>query len=110
YFYIHEDWAADGLTAAIDLVRRSVPMSPEVPVHSVLCLNRSLLTDSTSIAFLKDKLPAAKPAGVWLWFDGLDECDNSISVDEAIGLRSLVSHFSQFMEVYNLHGGYFSLL
>lgn len=108
YFYVHESWVREGLQVAMDLVKRSVSLEDKVPVHAVLCINHTLLSDRGTVEFIKTSLPATKVAGVWLWFDGFDEFESPL--DEIEAVRELVACLAQKMEVYNLHGGYYSLL
>lgn len=108
YFFVHELWADDGLPAAMDLATRSVNLNPAAPVHAIVCASSSILGDSGRIDYLIDQLPKTKVAGVWLWFDGFDELNATL--DELRSFRRIVNGIGDKMEVYNLHGGYFSML
>lgn len=108
YFFVHEMWADDGFRTAMDLASRSVDLNPGAPVHAIVCASRAILGDTGRIDYLIDQLPKTKVAGVWLWFDGFDEL--SATLDELRSFRRIVNSIGDKMEVYNLHGGYFSML
>lgn len=108
YFFVHDKWVDEGLKTAIDLATRTVALKPPVPVHAVVCASSSILSNAAHTKYLIDELPKTEVAGVWLWFDGFDELDAPL--DRLVAFRSIVQGLSAKMEVYNLHGGYFSLL
>lgn len=108
YFFIHESWAKDGLDAAIDLARRTAALKPEVPVHAVVCADHAVLRSAAHVQYLITHLPTTGIGGVWLWFDGFSE--HEAPLDELVNFRKLVKGLGGKMEVFNLHGGYYSLL
>lgn len=108
YFFVHDSWAKDGLEAAVDLARRAAALKPAVPVHAVVCANNVVLRSSAHIQYLISNLPTTGVAGVWLWFDGFSEHDAPL--EELVNFRTLVKGLGGKMEVFNLHGGYYSLL
>jgi hypothetical protein len=108
YFYVHEQWADDGFAIAMDLASRSVKLQADAPVHAVVCANDALLSDADHVDYLIDELPKTNVAGAWLWFDGFDELN--ASVDKLQAFRRIILGLGQEMSVYNLHGGYFSML
>lgn len=108
YFFIHDSWAKDGLDAAIDLARRTATLKPAVPVHAVICANHAVLRSTAHVQRLISELPGTTVSGVWLWFDGFSE--HEAPLDELVNFRKLVSGLSGKMQVFNLHGGYYSLL
>lgn len=108
YFFVHDKWVDEGLKTAIDFATRTAALKPAVPVHAVVCASNSILSNAARMKYLIDELPKTKVAGVWLWFDGFDELDAPL--DRLVAFRSIVQGLSGKMEVYNLHGGYFSLL
>lgn len=108
YFYIHESWAGDGLAAAFDLAGRTVALRPPIPVHAVICADRSILRSGAQVQLLIDRLPTTGIAAVWLWFDGFDELEAPLN--ELVAFRKIVCGLKGKMEVYNLHGGYYSML
>jgi hypothetical protein len=108
YFFVHDKWADDGLKTAIDLATRTAALKLSAPVHAVVCASRSILSDAVHVKYLIDELPKTNAAGVWLWFDGFDELQ--APRDLLVGFRNIVRGLNGKMEVYNLHGGYFSLL
>lgn len=108
YFFIHGSWADSGLKTAIDLATRSAALKPSVPVHAVVCGSTSILSDASRVKYLIEELPKTNVAGVWLWFDGFNELEAPL--DQLQAFQNIVCSLSGKMEVYNLHGGYFSLL
>lgn len=108
YFFIHDLWAVDGLKAAMDLAARTVALRPGVPVHAVVCASQTILGNAAHVKFLIDELPKTKAAGVWLWFEGFDEF--KAPPDRLVALRNIVRGLNGRMDVFNLHGGYYSLL
>lgn len=108
YFYIDQKWADDGITTAVDLCRRTAAMKPAVPVQAIVCASQSLLRSAAPLDRLKKELPATGIAGVWLWFNGFDELEAPL--DDLVAFRGLVQSLASKMQVFNLHGGYFSLL
>jgi len=108
YFYVHERWADDGLAISMDLARRSVDLNLGTPVHAVVCANDALLSDDERVDHLVRELPKTKVEGVWLWFDGFDELTAPLNRLQAF--RRIVLALGQEMSVYNLHGGFFSML
>lgn len=108
YFFVHKDWLAGGLTTAIDLAFRSASFKPALPVHAVLAVSRHILGEPALLDLLISELPRTGVVGVWLWFDGFDE--QKATVGELVALRRLVSGLSVSIEVFNMHGGYYSLM
>lgn len=108
YFFVHDKWADEGLRTAIDLASRTAALEPSAPVHAVVCASHSILGNAERVKYLIDELPKTNAAGVWLWFDGFDELEAPL--DRLVAFRNIVRGLSGKMEVYNLHGGYFSLL
>ena len=110
YFFVHELWVDGGLEVAMDLAKRSVNLDPKpaAPVHAVVCASCSILETTGHVEYLIEELPKTGVAGVWLWFDGFDELNAPL--DQLKAFRRIVTGLSGKMEVYNLHGGYFSLL
>ncbi len=108
YFFINDNWADDGLKTAIDLATRTAALKPSAPVHVVVCASHSILSNAAHVKYLIDELPKTNVAGVWLWFGGFDEM--KAPLDRLVAFRNIVRGLSGKMEVYNLHGGYFSLL
>ena len=107
YFYIEHSKQKEWLDLNIRLATAAVRLKPDVPVHATLCADASFLGDSSFLDEIKAKLPKTGVDGVWLWFSAFRE--NAADAEELAGFRSLVEDLSASMEVYNRHGGYFSL-
>ncbi len=108
YFFVHEGWVDEGLKTAIDLATRTAALKALAPVHAVICASQKILSNAAHVKYLIDELPKTNAAGVWLWFDGFDE--QEAPLDRLVAFRSIVSGLSGKMDIYNRHGGYFSLL
>lgn len=108
YFFVHEKWATEGLKTAVDFAAQTAALKPAVPVHAVVCVSDSILSNAAHVKFLMDELPKTGVAGVWFWFDGFDELHPVL--DRLVAFRNIVRTLGRTMEVYNLHGGYYSLL
>jgi len=108
YFYVHESWASDGLKVALDLIARTAALDPPVPTHAILCVSSAILSNTDLVEFIVDEIPKTKVAGVWFWFDGFDESDSTL--DRLKSFRRLARGLSGKVHVFNLHGGYYSLL
>ncbi len=107
YFYLDpvnlDNWLALGFAAA----RATVALGPPVPVHMVLCVDGSALRNGQLLDRIKREVPGTGVAAVWLWLSKLHE--DAANVGELRALRDLVQTLSQSVEVYNMHGGFFSL-
>ena len=67
-----------------------------------------MLTEKTFIDRAIAEIPATGINGVWLWFSNFDEW--TVKEEYLIAFKSLVKQLSEKgLEVYNRHGGYFSL-
>lgn len=107
YFYIEPSQLQAWIDANILLMKSAVSIKQSIPVHGVICADVQLLGDQTRLSVLADNLIKSKIAGCWLWFSRFFEHD--ASVDQLSAYRDLVRKLSASMEVYSLHGGFFSL-
>lgn len=104
YFYIDRPAWLDlvlhlsSITAALDL---------GTAVHTVICADVKMLQDNDFRKRIVNELPKTGVDGVWLRFMRLSEYD--ASEEELQALKALVEGLSTNIEVYNMHGGYFSL-
>jgi len=108
YFYVNDSWAEDGLKAAIDLTKRTAALKPYAPVNAIVCASHGILSNPRHVQYLIDELPKTKAEGVWFWFDHFDEFQAPL--DKLIAFRTLVRGLSGKMQIFGLHGGYYSLL
>jgi hypothetical protein len=108
YFYIPSNSEIDW-KVFIALSSTTAKIINEIPVYSVLCADSELLTDGAFINKAIKEIPLTGVDGVWLWFSKFDEWD--IREKYLKGFKDLVKGLSQKgLEVYNRHGGYFSLI
>ena len=105
YFFISSD---DWFDLFLRLSKTSADIKPGTPVYSVLCADSEKLIDSSFISKAIAEIPKTGVNGVWLWFSNFDEWGVQEKYLEAF--KSLVEQLSRSgLEVYNRHGGYFSL-
>lgn len=105
YFLIRsEEW----FNLFISLSKTTANIKPGVPVYSVLCADYELLIDSSFIDKAVAEIPKTGVNGVWLWFSKFDELE--VQEEYLSGFKKLVEQLNEKgLEVYNRHGGYFSL-
>jgi hypothetical protein len=109
YFYIPPGDSKSWIELAFTLIAASAELKDLVPVHAVICADRSFLSQSAFLDKLKSALPAAGVDGVWLWFSRFDEF--TATIEELRAFRELVESLAAAkLSVYNMHGGYFSML
>ena len=106
YFYVSEN-SAEWLELVFKFAKATVALKLGLPIHAVVCADESFLEDSDATDSLIEKLPKTGVDGVWLWFSNLDE--HSATTQQLRNLKDLVVALSDSIEVYNMHGGYYSL-
>jgi hypothetical protein len=107
YFYIDEDNLDEWLDLVFKFAKATVALDVEPPVHAVVCADESILEDSDVTDALVEKLPETGVDGVWFWLSNFDE--HSATTQQLRNLKDLVAGLSKSIEVYNMHGGYYSL-
>lgn len=107
YFYIEPSNAGEWTQLALRLSSKSVDLYPKENVHSIICVDESFLEDRAFISQLIAEIPKTKVKGVWFWFSRLHE--DKASSHQLGALRELTESLSEHLEVYNLHGGFYSL-
>jgi hypothetical protein len=119
YFYVEPFEETGWLDVNLKMMKQTVSLRSRLPVHGVLCLDQSILLEHDKIkAFAQDILKTGIK-GIWLWISKLNEDEltgegkiDVKSTDTYIKLsavRYLVETLSNQIEVYNMHGGFFSL-
>jgi hypothetical protein len=107
YFYIepskHDDW----LNLTLSLATETAGLGLAIPTHMVLCAPDHYLADAQFLKSLASEIPKTGVAGVWLWFSRFDEYKADAAKLKA--LRRLVEDLSASVEVFNMHGSFFSL-
>lgn len=105
YFFIRSN---DWFNLFLSLSKTTVDIKPGPPVYSVLCADSEMLIDKSFIDRATAEIPKTGVNGVWLWFSKFDELE--VQEEYLNGFKSLVEQLSKKgLEVYNRHGGYFSL-
>lgn len=105
YFLIRsEEW----FNLFLSLSKTTADIKPGPPVYSVLCADYEMLIDNSFINRATAEIPKTGVNGVWLWFSKFDELE--VQEKYLRGFKKLVERLSEKgLDVYNRHGGYFSL-
>lgn len=108
YFYCERDSIEDWLSLNIALAERAAKLQVTVPVHAVFCTDPCVLSNAEQLTRCIDAFGGAGVKAVWLWFSALAE--DVASVEDLQAVRRVVEGLNaRGLEVYNLHGGFFSL-
>jgi|GEM_PF-881336 len=120
YFYIEPSEEASWIDINLRMMKETVSLDPDLPVHGVLCLDHSILLEREKIDKIAQNILQTGIKGIWLWISKLNEDEltgdkeiNVESTDKCMKLsavRYLVETLSNQIEVYNMHGGFFSLV
>jgi len=108
YFYIDPKNTNAWLKTVLQLAQTTAGLNAGQPVHTVICVDEGALANQQFSDFIGAELPKTKIQGVWFWFSRLYE--EGASEPKLRMYRKLVETLSSRMEVYMLHGGYFSLI
>ncbi|EPZ49558.1 hypothetical protein M902_0729 [Bacteriovorax sp. BAL6_X] len=96
----------------IDVIRGIAEESSkfeEDNLYIKLCFDKSLLDDNEKISLLGELRSLSKVKGFWIWASDFNETE--ASERQLSGMRSLVEALSsEGKEVFNRHGGYFSMM
>jgi len=107
YFYIEPSHSEDWLVLNLQLMQRTSGLGIDKPVHGILCADKDQLQNDNLRTHLLDTLPSTGVAGLWLWFSGFFE--DTASQAMLHEYRKIVEGLSNIVEVYAMHGGFFSL-
>ncbi len=108
YFYCEPSRADAWLSTNIRLVEEAVKVGSPIPLHAIVCADESALRNQAFLARVRNEIPKSGVNGVWLWFSGFYEDDATLP--ELTALKELVQALGEAgLEVFNMHGGYFSL-
>ncbi|MBW8000686.1 MAG: hypothetical protein FVQ80_01520 [Planctomycetes bacterium] len=105
YFFIRsKEW----FNLFLRLSKTTADIKPEPPVYSVLCADYEMLIEDSFIDKAVAEIPKTGVNGIWLWFSKFNEW--TVREEYLRAFKSLVKQLSEKgLEVYNRHGGYFSL-
>jgi len=119
YFYVEPSNEQAWLKVNFALMRATASIDCGTPAHGVLCVDESVLLDPRKVETISNAIQATGLKGIWLWFSKLDEDalvgdkqTESARTDiyrKLSSLRTIVETLSGTMEVFNMHGGFFSL-
>jgi hypothetical protein len=107
YFYIEPTNERPWTDLVLEFATQTAGLGLDIPVHAVICADESFLENTAFLARIRNDLPRTGVKGVWFWFSKLHE--GRTTENKLKSFRALVEDLSSKMEVYNLHGGYFSL-
>jgi hypothetical protein len=107
YFYIEPTKAREWTDLVLKLATITARVETRVPVHAVICVDEKFLTNDAFVNKLITDIPTTGVKGVWFWFSRLLE--DKAAVEKLRAVRRLVESLSDKVEVYNMHGGFFSL-
>lgn len=108
YFYCEPSNWGPWLDVNLSLAKESAALSRDVPTHAVVCADADTLLVPAFVKRVIEEVPEQGVNGVWLWFSKLYEEDAKLPALQS--LRSVVEGLNKAgLEVYNMHGGYFSL-
>jgi hypothetical protein len=105
YFFIRSN---DWFNLFLSLSKTTADIKPGPPVYSFLCADYEMLIDTSFINKAVAEIPKTGVNGVWLWFSNFDEW--IVQEEYLRAFKNLVEQLNEKgLEVYNRHGGYFSL-
>ena len=107
YFYVEPSRGEEWLDLNLKLAAITADLGLNVPVHAMICADSSSLRDDDFLDRVKSELPDTGVEGVWLWFSAFQE--DAADIEELAAFRRLVENLSEKLDVYNRHGGFFSL-
>lgn len=107
YFYIEPSQDDDWLDLTLKMAAETARLRRPLPTHMVLCAPDHYLANHKFLKELVSRIPKTGVAGVWLWFSRFDEY--TAEAGELKALRWLVGELSKSLEVFNMHGSFFSL-
>lgn len=107
YFYIDPEKPDPGLALLTACATASASLKADEPVHAVLCTDASTLDSEDFLAKAADSIRESGVDGVWLWFSLYYE--EAASIARLLAFRQFVEELSESVQVFNMHGGLFSL-
>jgi len=108
YFFIHEGNKESLFDLTYQMAQYCADSNLNDEVYSVLCIDKPLLNDPLFDACI-EKLITLKIKGLWLWISQFQEEDAQYQLLEKY--LSVVNKVSKSgKQIFNMHGGYFSLL
>lgn len=113
YFYLDQQspYWENWLSLNTEFVRLSVLKAEHdynnLPVFAQIVISKSVLTDSTALQAVVDAYSALNCTGYTIWVDDLNE--HTATTEELKGFVSLLKGL-QPKPMYNMYGGYFSIL
>lgn len=107
YFYIDPVNPDTGLALFAACANASASLKVDVPVHVVLCTDASTLDSEVFLAKAAESIKESGVDGVWLWFSLYYE--EAASTARLLAFRKFIEELSESVQVFNMHGGLFSL-
>lgn len=107
YFFIDPNRADDGLRLFSQCAKSAARVRSDIPIHAVFCTDAVMLGEPEFLRFAALQIKDSGVAGVWLWFSRFYE--EAAELQQLRSFREFVENLQHEVEVYNMHGGYFSL-
>jgi hypothetical protein len=104
YFYIDPYNISKWQDINLKLAKQTASINKKSKTYGMVCIDHELISNPETLVFIK-RMAESGVDGIWLWFSKLyeDRVDSTI-------LKSFVKSVSGKVEIFNLHGGYFSLM
>ena len=107
YFYIDPQNSDAGLALLTACASASAALKVDEPVHVVLCTDVSTLDSKDFLERAAASIRGSGVDGVWLWFSLFYE--DAAPASRLLAFRRFVEGLSESVQVFNMHGGIFSL-
>lgn len=108
YFFIHEGNKKSLFEVTCQMAQYCADSNLNDEVYSVLCIDKPLLNDPLFDVCI-EKLITLKIKGLWLWISRFqEENEQDQLLEKYLSVANKVSKSGK--QIFNMHGGYFSLL
>ena len=107
YFYVDPRTSDAGLALLTACASASAALKVDEPVHAVLCTDVSALDSNEFLERAAASIRGSGVDGVWLWFSRFYE--DAAPVSRLLTFRRFVEELSESVQVFNMHGGIFSV-
>ena len=107
YFYCDPEHWREWLSVNVALATAAASQGHSQPIHAIICAEASMLGNAEFLAAVEIAYKDIGLKGLWFWFSRFSE--ERATLAELKAFRALVETMARVCEVYNLHGGFFSL-
>jgi hypothetical protein len=111
YFYVEPEQQDEWLKLNIRFMECAANLTKDIPVHGILCFDSDALLNDNFIVNMIDEIKRSGIKGIWLWISKLNEDDatDKYLSPKLSSLKKIVEQLKDVLQVYNMHGGFFSL-